>query len=119
MCLTADQQSSDRTGGRGRGDMTVINHNSGTALVIDADGHLCEPPDLWEKNLPPSMRDRGIRLRWNDATGFDECMVEDMMSTERGLAGLGNAGESFEDFGRGRHYEDLNPAGFDARERVK
>ena len=41
------------------------------------------------------------------------------MATDRGLVGLGNAGESFDEFGRGRHYEDLNPAGFDARERVK
>jgi predicted TIM-barrel fold metal-dependent hydrolase len=65
------------------------------------------------------MRDRGIRLRWNEATGYDECLVEDRMATDRGLVGLGNAGESFDDFGRGRHYESLNPAGFDPTERVK
>ena len=41
------------------------------------------------------------------------------MATERGLVGLGNAGESYENFGQGRHYEDCNPAGFDAHERVK
>ena len=41
------------------------------------------------------------------------------MATDRGLVGLGNAGESFDEFGRGRHYEDLNPAGFDPHERVK
>ena len=41
------------------------------------------------------------------------------MATDRGLVGLGNAGETFDDFGRGRHYEDLNPAGFDPQERVK
>ncbi len=87
--------------------------------VIDADGHLCEPARLWEDNLPTAMRDRGIRLRWNEATGYDECLVEDRMATDRGLVGLGNAGESFADFGRGRHYEDLNPAGFDPHERVK
>jgi predicted TIM-barrel fold metal-dependent hydrolase len=88
-------------------------------LVVDADGHLCEPPDLWARNLPKGLRDRGIRLRWNESTGYDECWVEDRMATDRGLVGLGNAGESFDEFGRGRHYEDLNPAGFDARERVK
>src|SRR5436190_1739287 len=88
-------------------------------LVIDADGHLCEPPDLWERNLPKGLRDRGIRLRWNEATGYDECWVEDRMATDRGLVGLGNAGESFDEFGKGRHYEDLNPAGFDPHERVK
>jgi predicted TIM-barrel fold metal-dependent hydrolase len=87
--------------------------------VIDADGHLCEPPRLWEDNLPAAMRDSGIRLRWNEATGYDECLVEDRMATDRGLVGLGNAGESFADFGRGRHYEELNPAGFHPHERVK
>src|SRR5262249_36642892 len=88
-------------------------------LVVDADGHLCEPPHLWEKNLPAPPRDRGIRVRWNDPTGDHECWVEDGMATDRGLVGLGNAGESFADFGKGRHYEDLNPAGFDPHERVK
>jgi uncharacterized protein len=87
--------------------------------IVDADGHVCEPADLWERTLPARLRDRGIRLRWNEATGYDECLVDDQVATDRGLVGLGNAGESFEDFGRGRHYEELNPAGFDATERVK
>jgi predicted TIM-barrel fold metal-dependent hydrolase len=88
-------------------------------LIVDADGHVCEPADLWEANLPSHLAEHGIRLRWNEATGFDECFVEDRIATDRGLVGLGNAGESFVDFGKGRHYEDLNPAGFDPRERVK
>lgn len=87
--------------------------------IVDADGHVCEPADLWEANLPSHLADKGIRLRWNEATGYDECMVEDRMVTDRGLVGLGNAGESFDEFGKGRHYEDLNPAGFDPHERVK
>src|SRR5215468_3237079 len=93
--------------------------NPNGEYIVDADGHVCEPADLWTKNLPSHLADQGIRLRWNEATGFDECLVEDKMSTDRGLVGLGNAGESYEDFGRGRHYEDLNPAGFDPHERVK
>ncbi len=88
-------------------------------LVVDADGHVCEPADLWERNLPSHLADRGIRLRWNEATGFDECLVEDRMATDRGLVGLGNAGEPYDNFGQGRHYESLNPAGFDPHERVK
>jgi uncharacterized protein len=88
-------------------------------LVVDADGHVCEPPDLWERGLPERLRGQGIRLRWNEATGYDECLVEDRVATDRGLVGLGNAGETFDEFGRGRHYQDLNPAGFDAAERVK
>ncbi|MEX0664523.1 MAG: amidohydrolase family protein [Acidimicrobiia bacterium] len=92
---------------------------SANDYIVDADGHVCEPADLWERNLPADLADRGIRLRWNESTGYDECHVEDGMATDRGLVGLGNAGESFDDFGRGRHYEELNPAGFDPRERVK
>ena len=88
-------------------------------VVVDADGHVCEPADLWEKNLPAHLRDRGIRLRWNAATGYDECWVEDGMATDRGLVGLGNAALSFADFGRGMRYEEINPAGFDPHERVK
>ena len=31
--------------------------------AIDADGHILEPPDLWEKYLEPRYRERAIRLR--------------------------------------------------------
>ena len=87
--------------------------------VVDGDGHVCEPADLWETRLPSHLADAGIRLRWNEATGYDECLVEDRMATDRGLIGLGNAGEPYDDFGKGRHYESCNPAGFDPHERVK
>ena len=87
--------------------------------VVDADGHVCEPADLWERNLPDHLKDQALRLRWNEDTGYDVCLIEDRVATDRGLVGLGNAGESYDDFGRGRHYEDLNPAGFDPLERVK
>ena len=89
--------------------MTTTSASTDHDVVVDADGHVCEPADLWERNLPARMRDRGIRLRWNEATGYDECWVEDRMATDRGLVGLGNAGESFDDFGRGRHYERPQP----------
>ncbi|HZP27892.1 MAG TPA: amidohydrolase family protein, partial [Acidimicrobiia bacterium] len=98
---------------------TRVTHDPVDELVVDADGHVCEPADLWERRLPSHLAPHGIRLRWNEATGYDECMVEDRMATDRGLAGLGNAGEPYDDFGRGRHYETLNPAGFDPNERVK
>src|SRR5262249_39139767 len=64
----------------------------GPELVVDADGHVCEPPDLWERNLPARFRDRALRLRWNAETGYDEAWVEDWLITDRGLVGLGNAG---------------------------
>ncbi len=89
------------------------------SLVVDADGHVCEPPDLWSANLPPSLRGDGITLRWNAETGADECWAEGRILVDRGLPGLGNAGLSFANFGQGTHYEDLNPAGFKPDERVK
>ena len=88
-------------------------------IIVDADGHVCEPADLWTARLPAHLRARGIRLRWNADTGFDEAYYEDRLITDRGLVGLGNAGTSFEDLGRGTHYEDISPAGFDPRERLR
>jgi predicted TIM-barrel fold metal-dependent hydrolase len=31
--------------------------------VVDADGHILEPPDVWEKYIDPQYRDRAIRVR--------------------------------------------------------
>ena len=31
--------------------------------AIDADGHILEPPDTWEKYIDPQYRDRTIRIR--------------------------------------------------------
>jgi len=45
-------------------------------LVVDADGHVIEPADLWEAGLPSHLSEQGIRLRWNEATGYDECYLE-------------------------------------------
>jgi predicted TIM-barrel fold metal-dependent hydrolase len=87
-------------------------------LVVDADGHVCEPPDLWTTRLPARLRERALRLRWNEATGYDEAWVEDWCITDRGLVGLGNAGTPFVDLGRGRRYADGNPGGFEPRARL-
>ncbi|NOT55284.1 MAG: amidohydrolase [Deltaproteobacteria bacterium] len=35
-------------------------------LIIDCDGHILEPPDLWEKYLEPKYRDRALRIRMGD-----------------------------------------------------
>lgn len=33
--------------------------------AIDADGHILEPPDVWEKYIDPQYRDQAIRIRTN------------------------------------------------------
>ena len=30
--------------------------------IVDADGHILEPPDLWERYMDPPLRDRALRL---------------------------------------------------------
>src|SRR5215469_8907461 len=45
-------------------------------LVIDGDGHVIEPIDLWEKNLPEPMRSRGLIVNredphWNTLSGVE------------------------------------------------
>jgi predicted TIM-barrel fold metal-dependent hydrolase len=45
------------------------------ALVIDCDGHILEPPDLWEKYLEPKYRDRAIRIRIGD-DGFEYLEID-------------------------------------------
>lgn len=39
-------------------------------LLIDADGHILEPPDLWEKYLEPKYRARALRIGVGD-DGFE------------------------------------------------
>ena len=89
-------------------------------VVVDADGHVCEPIDLWEKNLPASMREMGPRVRWSDKLETQQLWVEDRVGIPMGLAGLGNAGTKLnQNFGNALLYEEQNPAGFDPHERVK
>ncbi len=42
--------------------MTTLPHLD-HANIIDADGHILEPPDIWEKYIDPQYRDRAIRVR--------------------------------------------------------
>ncbi len=39
------------------------------AGAIDADGHVLEPPDLWETYIDPRYRDRALRVRRGDDGG--------------------------------------------------
>jgi predicted TIM-barrel fold metal-dependent hydrolase len=45
--------------------MTQLHNGVNTKGAIDADGHILEPADLWEKYLEPKYRDRALRIRTN------------------------------------------------------
>ena len=50
--------------------MTKSMHQAGPPLrhpgAVDADGHILEPPDLWELYLEPKYRDRALRFTLDD-----------------------------------------------------
>jgi hypothetical protein len=66
--------------------------------AVDADGHILEPPDLWEQYLEPRYRDRALRLR-KDADGLEYLEINGAPSrlTRRGAPGmLGGMGKTTE-----------------------
>jgi predicted TIM-barrel fold metal-dependent hydrolase len=42
--------------------------------AVDADGHILEPPDLWETHLEPRYRDRALRIEL-DEHGLEELWI--------------------------------------------
>jgi predicted TIM-barrel fold metal-dependent hydrolase len=87
--------------------------------TIDADGHVIEPADLWERELPLSLRGRGFRVRWDADSRQEQVWVEDRLLLPYGIVGVGLAGRPFEDLGKGVRYSELCPGGFDPRARLR
>jgi uncharacterized protein len=54
--------------------------------AVDADGHILEPPDLWETHLDPEYRDRALRIVL-DERGLEELEIGGQRSqmSRRGL----------------------------------
>src|SRR3984957_8858754 len=68
-------------------------------LVIDCDGHILEPPDLWEKYIGPKYRDRAMRIRVGD-DGFEYLEIDRKrakMTAPGLLASLGGMGKRVDD----------------------
>jgi uncharacterized protein len=60
-----------------------------TRGAIDCDGHILEPPDLWETYLEPQFRDRAIRIV-TDRNGYECLQYDGQMSklSAPGFVGL-------------------------------
>src|SRR2546423_15013842 len=72
--------------------------------VVDADGHILEPLDLWDKYIDPGFRDRAPRI----VTGENgkQCLVMDehvVGNNQRGIGGIGG--------GRGQPTRRRRPPG--------
>ena len=37
-----------------------------SGITVDADGHVLEPRDVWQKYMEPGLRDRAIRIESDD-----------------------------------------------------
>ncbi len=90
--------------------------------VVDIDGHILEPADLWQRYLEPRYRERAIRIEKDDA-GLEVLLVDGKpFEILRGVLGsLGGINLRAEDaLVPGRHsYEDGCPPGSnDAQERL-
>src|SRR3984893_5201371 len=84
-----------------------------TTGIIDADGHVLEPADLWDDYLEAAYRDRGIRLRMND-DGLEYLEIDGapMSLLSPGALGmLGAMGDDDATMGADRRYMDVMPQG--------
>jgi predicted TIM-barrel fold metal-dependent hydrolase len=93
-------------------------------LVIDADGHVLEPPDVWERYLDPADRGRAIRVR-RGVDGRDVLEIAGRparLTTAEMLGGFGGMGKSMEALAAacasGRYAENAPAAATDPRARV-
>lgn len=83
------------------------------AGAIDADGHVLEPPDLWETYLEQRYRPRALRIA-QDAAGFEYLEIDGQPSarTRGGSLGLlGAMGDDDRTLSPTRRYVDNLPFG--------
>jgi uncharacterized protein len=88
--------------------------------VVDADGHILEPLDLWDKYIDPKFRDRAPRIVKGD-NGKERLVIEEHMVGDRriGIGRIGGVGarqgvvaaDTLE-------YKDGKPGGFDPHKRI-
>ncbi len=50
-------------------------HRVAESGAVDADGHILEPPTLWEEYIDPAFRDRALRIRV-DENGLEELEID-------------------------------------------
>jgi predicted TIM-barrel fold metal-dependent hydrolase len=90
------------------------------APVVDGDGHVLEPRDLWERELPARFRDVAIKVTWNEASQLEDewvdgtCIVPGVATCN----GWARMPRSVRDDPTGLRWEDLTPAGLHGAERV-
>jgi predicted TIM-barrel fold metal-dependent hydrolase len=87
--------------------------------VIDADGHVLEPMDMWEKYIDPGFRDRAPKLVI-DTDGKERLLVEtQVLGSSKGFGVIGAIGARDTEMDDGEMtYADGRPGGFDPHKRI-
>ncbi len=91
--------------------------------VVDADGHLLEPADLWLKYIDPQYRDRAIRID-HDEKGwevllFDNQVAEVVRGTLGALGGVGMNPDEFFIPGNKTYMDGCPPGSYDPKARLQ
>ena len=91
-----------------------------TYNVVDADGHILEPLDLWDQYIDPKFRDRAPRIVKGE-NGRERLIIAEhtVGAGERGIGAIGAVGarqgvvaaDTME-------YKDGKPGGFDPHKRI-
>src|SRR5258707_1625131 len=88
-----------------------------TYNVIDADGHILEPLDLWDHYIDPKFRDRAPRIVMGN-NGKERLVIEEhaVGDSSRGIGRIGAVGAR-QRVGQAdtTAYKDGKPDGVDAR----
>ncbi len=92
--------------------------------MIDADGHVLEPPDLWPRYVEPAWCERAIRVARQD-DGRDALLIDGRparLTTSEMLGGFGGMGKSLEALATaclsGRYAENAPAAATDPTARL-
>ena len=96
---------------------------SSKVVTVDADGHVLEPRDTWQRYLEPHLRDRAIRIE-KDSDGVEVLLVDGRshLGLRGRLGALGGIGMDSADLmsvGQ-RSYEDgCPPGGYEPQARLR
>src|SRR5690349_1033291 len=88
--------------------------------VVDADGHILEPLDLWDRYMDPAFRDRAPRVVTDNETGKERLIIEEHTSDARlsiGRVGAVGARQGIVE-PDAVAYKDGKPGGFDPHARI-
>ncbi len=87
--------------------------------VIDSDGHILEPLDLWDNYLEPAYRDQAPKM-FVDTDGKERMRIEGkVLGGPKGLGLLGAIGARDDESLNNMRYVDGKAGGFDPHARMK